>query len=252
MQHLCTAIRSQRRTRGERRSRAHRTVIRALATAVLALGACAARASDGWTYTVIASSPANSSVEYPYVSLRDNGEVVYSTDEPGVGGRIRTMHAWLNGIDRTVFSQLSNRGDRITAHISPTGRITFVGACTPATSATRGVCEVVNGVAQTLQPLSFERQATGDMNSVGQNAYMVATQGPVCGLRIDANGDAYRGESDLAIEWLERAYAQRDPGLIEIHTEPLFKGIADDPRFKAFLRKMNLPEENHVLWASGS
>jgi tetratricopeptide (TPR) repeat protein len=59
---------------------------------------------------------------------------------------------------------------------------------------------------------------------------------------------AYRGERDLAIQWLERAYAQRDQGLPELHTEPLFKSIANDPRFKAFLRKMKLPEENAMLW----
>jgi hypothetical protein len=31
--------------------------------------------------------------------------------------------------------------------------------------------------------------------------------------------------------------------LVEIVGEPLFRNIADDPRFKAFLRKMNLPTE---------
>jgi adenylate cyclase len=53
---------------------------------------------------------------------------------------------------------------------------------------------------------------------------------------------AYRGDRDQAIQWLDRAYRQRDIDLVEIVGEPLFKKIADDPRFKAFLRKMNLPE----------
>ncbi len=53
---------------------------------------------------------------------------------------------------------------------------------------------------------------------------------------------AYRGDYELALEWLERAYKQKDASLVEIVGEPLFKGMADDPRFKAFLRKMNLPE----------
>lgn len=53
---------------------------------------------------------------------------------------------------------------------------------------------------------------------------------------------ANRGEQDRAFEWLERAYRQRDAGLAEIVGEPLFKNIANDPRFKAFLRKMKLPE----------
>jgi hypothetical protein len=53
---------------------------------------------------------------------------------------------------------------------------------------------------------------------------------------------AYRGDHDLAFQWLDRAYQQKDRSLEEILGEPLFKNLASDPRFKAFLRKMNLPE----------
>jgi hypothetical protein len=53
---------------------------------------------------------------------------------------------------------------------------------------------------------------------------------------------AYRGEADTALQWLDRAYAQRDPSLYLIKGDPLLKNLESDPRFKAFLRKMNLPE----------
>jgi tetratricopeptide (TPR) repeat protein len=53
---------------------------------------------------------------------------------------------------------------------------------------------------------------------------------------------AYRGDHNRALEWLERAYDKRDVGLVEMYGEPLLDDIADDPRFKAFLRKMKLPE----------
>ena len=53
---------------------------------------------------------------------------------------------------------------------------------------------------------------------------------------------AYRGDHDLALQWLERAYQQKDASLADIVGEPLFKNLADDPRYKAFLRKMKLPE----------
>jgi TolB-like protein/Tfp pilus assembly protein PilF len=53
---------------------------------------------------------------------------------------------------------------------------------------------------------------------------------------------AYRDDHDLALQWLERAYKQKDIGFVEIVGEPLFKNLAADPRYKAFLRKMNLPE----------
>ena len=54
---------------------------------------------------------------------------------------------------------------------------------------------------------------------------------------------AFRGQSDEAMHWLERAYAQKDPYLFGIKGDWLFmKGLETDPRYKAFLRKMNLPE----------
>jgi TolB-like protein len=54
---------------------------------------------------------------------------------------------------------------------------------------------------------------------------------------------AWRSDHDRTLEWLERAYQQRDSGMLEIMGEPLFKPIAHDPRFIAFLKKMNLPTE---------
>jgi serine/threonine-protein kinase len=53
---------------------------------------------------------------------------------------------------------------------------------------------------------------------------------------------AFRGEDDLAFEWLERAYDQRDGGISDIKADRLMRGLADDPRYKAFLRKLKLPE----------
>jgi hypothetical protein len=53
---------------------------------------------------------------------------------------------------------------------------------------------------------------------------------------------SYRGEQDQALKWLERAAEQRDPNLFFLKDNPFLKNIESDPRFKAFLRKMNLPE----------
>jgi TolB-like protein/DNA-binding winged helix-turn-helix (wHTH) protein/predicted Zn-dependent protease len=52
---------------------------------------------------------------------------------------------------------------------------------------------------------------------------------------------AFRNQSDEAFEWLDRAYAQRDPGLIATKVDPLLKSLHSDPRFAAFLKKLNLP-----------
>jgi TolB-like protein/Tfp pilus assembly protein PilF len=57
-----------------------------------------------------------------------------------------------------------------------------------------------------------------------------------------AEAFAWRGEKDKAFEWLERAYQQRDGGLSEVKVDLLLDHLHGDPRFKAFLKKMNLPE----------
>jgi TolB-like protein/class 3 adenylate cyclase/Tfp pilus assembly protein PilF len=53
---------------------------------------------------------------------------------------------------------------------------------------------------------------------------------------------AYRGENDLAFEWLERAYRQRDPGLGTIRNDPPLRSLHADPRWRAFLEKMGLAD----------
>jgi len=53
---------------------------------------------------------------------------------------------------------------------------------------------------------------------------------------------AFRGESDEAFKWLDRAYAEKDTLLTGIKYRTEFDTLHDDPRYKAFLKKMNLPE----------
>jgi TolB-like protein len=58
-----------------------------------------------------------------------------------------------------------------------------------------------------------------------------------------ARAYGFRGEADESLKWLDRAYAQKDgTGLVGIKGDPGFRKIEDDPRYKAFLRKMNLLE----------
>jgi TolB-like protein/Flp pilus assembly protein TadD len=53
----------------------------------------------------------------------------------------------------------------------------------------------------------------------------------------------FRGEPEEALKWLERAYAQKDTTLTIIKGDRAFRKIEGDPRYKAFLRKMNLPSD---------
>ena len=53
---------------------------------------------------------------------------------------------------------------------------------------------------------------------------------------------AFRGESDAAFLWLERAFTQKDSNLWSVKSDPYLNPLKADPRYKAFLKKMNLPE----------
>ena len=55
---------------------------------------------------------------------------------------------------------------------------------------------------------------------------------------------AYAGlsESKAAVEWLERAYVDRDWLLCVLKTEPILDPLRDEPGFQELLRRMNFPE----------
>ena len=53
---------------------------------------------------------------------------------------------------------------------------------------------------------------------------------------------AYCGDGDKAFDWLGTAYQQKDVDLWFFRGNLAFKALESDPRYKAFLRKMNLPE----------
>ena len=52
---------------------------------------------------------------------------------------------------------------------------------------------------------------------------------------------AFRKQSDEAFQWLDRAYAEHDDGLIMTKVDPLLKNLHNDPRYTALLKKLNLP-----------
>jgi len=51
---------------------------------------------------------------------------------------------------------------------------------------------------------------------------------------------AFRGDRDVAFDWLERAYRQKDLDLVFIRSNSLLRFFEDDPRYDEFLSKMNL------------
>ena len=51
-----------------------------------------------------------------------------------------------------------------------------------------------------------------------------------------------RGDAENAFKWLEKTYAQRDPGLSYMKMDPLLKGLQGDPRWQSLLQRMKLAD----------
>ena len=52
------------------------------------------------------------------------------------------------------------------------------------------------------------------------------------------------GEVDLAFEWLEIGYRERDWGMARLKTSRMLSGLRSDPRFDDLLRRIGFPLEN--------
>ena len=53
---------------------------------------------------------------------------------------------------------------------------------------------------------------------------------------------AHRGERDAAFDWLDRACAAHDSGVLRVRYDPALAPLRDDPRYRALLEKMKLPQ----------
>ncbi len=51
---------------------------------------------------------------------------------------------------------------------------------------------------------------------------------------------AWRGDRDRAFDWLDRAVAQRDVGIVKARYNPLYRKLHDDPRWKEFLARLTV------------
>jgi tetratricopeptide (TPR) repeat protein len=52
---------------------------------------------------------------------------------------------------------------------------------------------------------------------------------------------AWRGDTDDAFAWLDRACSEHDGGMSYLPNDPLLRGLRSDPRYRVLLGKMNLP-----------
>ena len=94
---------------------------------------------------------------------------------------------------------------------------------------------MMSGVAMAEHTLGHEKESQAALDELqAQFASSAAYQ--------IAQVHAWRGEKDLAFEWLDRAYSQRDAGLTLLTHDPMLDSLRGDPRFAALLRKLQLPQ----------
>ena len=91
------------------------------------------------------------------------------------------------------------------------------------------------GIAMAEYTLGHERESQAALAEL-ESKYAVGFSYQI------AQARAWRGERDAAFESLERAYAQRDAGVTRIRGESLLASLRDDPRYDAFVRKLNFPD----------
>jgi DNA-binding winged helix-turn-helix (wHTH) protein/TolB-like protein len=76
-------------------------------------------------------------------------------------------------------------------------------------------------------------------------AVLVSRYGHLDAFRI-AQVHAWRGEHDLAFEWLERALVQHEASTMYLKFDPLLASIRGDARFSDILRRVNLLQEPEI------
>ena len=55
------------------------------------------------------------------------------------------------------------------------------------------------------------------------------------------------GETEQALDWLERACEQRDSWMIFLKVHPYFESLRDLPRFQRIIKRIGFPEKKRLL-----
>jgi tetratricopeptide (TPR) repeat protein len=101
-----------------------------------------------------------------------------------------------------------------------------------------------------LEPVEVFRNAGRPLVLDALGRHAEADKATALAEESDGGGMAYqiayiyaaRKNLDRTFYWLERAYKQHDGGLSDLKIDPNFRGLKNDPRYKALLRKVGLPE----------
>ena len=50
------------------------------------------------------------------------------------------------------------------------------------------------------------------------------------------------GDAELALDYLEQAFEERDPNIPYLSVDPIFDYLRGEPRFQALIRRLGLPQ----------
>jgi serine/threonine-protein kinase len=96
----------------------------------------------------------------------------------------------------------------------------------------------LTGVALAEHDLGHERESKAALDE------LISIDNPEATAAYQiAQVHARRGAREAALDWLERAYKLRDTGVSNLKADPFLAGLHGEPRFKALIRKMNLPPD---------
>jgi tetratricopeptide (TPR) repeat protein len=95
---------------------------------------------------------------------------------------------------------------------------------------------------EAFQQRSEEAGWDGGVRALADLMIELATQGGLGFSYLIALHLAVIAETEEAINWLERAYEERDPLLVNAKTEPRLDSLRSDPRFDDLLRRIGFPE----------
>ena len=90
------------------------------------------------------------------------------------------------------------------------------------------------GVAMAEHDLGHEKESQQALDE------LISKLTDSCAFQV-AEVYAWRGEKDKAFEWLDRAYAQGDLGMVSLKSDPLLTRLYSDPRYAEQVRRMKCP-----------
>ncbi len=117
--------------------------------------------------------------------------------------------------------------------------LTFIARGQPAEALEAMERETDDGWRKCGLPLAY--WALGRRAEADSSLETLKTQYGHAGAYQIAEVYAYRGETNLAFEWLDRAFRQRDPGLSWVNADFLFRDLRSDPRYRALLVRLKVP-----------